>query len=283
MAFLSAVDPSSRIILESLEGRLADYYAKPAYHDEWIKGLNASWCEESHRAQVAMCDLIAPNSSVLEVGCGDGAAALEILQRTRGANYTGIDLNAHAWRDRFGGSASGSRRRFEIGSATRLPFEATTFDVVLSMFVLEHLVFPHEFLSGAWRVLRPNGRLIVIAPDFSCNAMASERIGTSYGSGRDKLRRGRWWDAATTWWDTRVRIARQRRVRRRRLRHGDTWFPILTEPRCFKLPGFVPDSDAVYPSCPEEITNYFEGRSDLANWVLFYRDSNLFGLCIRKR
>lgn len=275
-SYLSSLDEHNQVALERFEQRMARYYLNGSYHREWIKGINANWQPSSHGAQIAMCRLIPEGGVVLEVGCGDGSAAPEILTRTPSVRYVGIDLNPELWTGRTGAS------RFVGASATELPFRAGAFDVVLSMFVIEHVVFPARFLDGAWRLLRRGGRLIIVAPDFSSLPMASERVGLSYGAGREKLKAGRVVDALVTAYDTRVRLKALRYRRRRGVGRGDIRFPILTDPRCLHLPGFVPDCDAVYPACPEEIASYMKKKDCLRASDVFYRDASTFGLLLVK-
>src|SRR5687768_3993390 len=151
------------------------------------------------------------------------------------------------------------------------------------MYVIEHTVFPQRFLDEAWRVLRGGGRMLLIAPDFTSHAMPSERAGRSYGSGREKLKRGRLLDALLTMYDTRVRTARLRRRRARDLAAGRLAFPILARPRCLDVEGFVPDCDAVYPSVPEEIAAYLGRLPGFDRSSVFHRDTGTFGLLAEKR
>ena len=276
-SYLSSLDERNHATLQRLEQRMKRYYLSGAYHREWIKGINANWQPSSHGAQIAMCRLIPEGAVVLEVGCGDGSAAQEILARTRRVRRdVGIDLNPDLW----GGPME--EPQFVGASATEPPFRTGAFDVVLSMFVIEHVVFPSRLLDEAWRLLRHGGRLIVVAPDFSTTAMASERVGLSYGSGREKLKVGKVVDALVTAYDTRVRLKVLRYFMRRRVRRGDIRFPILTEPRCLHLAGFVPDCDAVYSACPTEIRSYMERKYDVTSSDVFYRDPSTFGLVLGK-
>jgi SAM-dependent methyltransferase len=174
------------------------------------------------------------------------------------------------------------RQHFVAALADELPFLPATMDIVLSMFVIEHLAFPARFLDEAWRVLRPTGRLLIVAPDFTYHGMASERIGLSYGSGRAKLAKGKIMDALLTAYDTRVRLSWARLVRQQQVRRGECLFPILTEPRCLHLSGFVPDCDAIYPVYPDEIVNYLRQRDEYQSSDVFYRDASTFGLLVAK-
>lgn len=274
MPFVSALDPQAEPALRNLEQRMLRYYKNPAYHTEWIRHANAGWNAEAHGAQLAAVSRIEPGSALLEIGCGDTAAAAELLRRIPDLRYFGVDVSIPATRD--------LRLRLARSSGTALPFPNETFDVAISMFTIEHTTRPDLFLDEAWRVLKSKGHLILIAPDFLTNAMASERIGLRYGTGRDKARRGQLLDAVLTMFDSRVRLPAQRRRRARQLAGGGYTFPVWTSPRCLSLPGFVTDCDAVYPSCPEEIANYFGSRHSWSQHEIFFRDRSTFGLQIIK-
>jgi SAM-dependent methyltransferase len=86
----------------------------------------------------------APRSPALDLGCGraEGRTALE----RAGYTWVGIDLEP--------GHAT------VVGDAQALPFADDTFDLVLSLAVLEHVQHPTLFAQEAFRVLRP-GRLLV--------------------------------------------------------------------------------------------------------------------------
>lgn len=47
-----------------------------------------------------------------------------------------------------------------------LPFEENEFDFVFSKSVIEHLHTPHNFLSGAYRVLKPGGIAVIMTPSW---------------------------------------------------------------------------------------------------------------------
>jgi SAM-dependent methyltransferase len=270
MPFVSALDAGSNEALFQLEQRMAEYYANPQYHAQWIRNANTAWHPNAHGAQLAASARIPDGATLLEVGCGDTGGALQLLEHVPDVRYHGVDISIPADRERS--------LRVARASGIKLPFAARSFDVVISMFTIEHTIFPHRFLDECWRVLHHGGKLQVIAPDFLNNAMASERIGFGYGTGRDKLMRGRLLDAAMTFYDSRIRLPLARRRRARELEHGGYYFPILTNPRCLSEEGFVTDCDAVYPSCPEEIGNYMRAHHGIDRADLFFRDANTFGI-----
>lgn len=53
-----------------------------------------------------------------------------------------------------------------IGDAASLPFEDNSFDLVTAQMVVEHLQEPERFISEAFRVLVPHGRLVIATPNL---------------------------------------------------------------------------------------------------------------------
>lgn len=98
--------------------------------------------------------------TLLDVGCGDGATASELIRR--GAIVTGIDADL--------AMIAAARRRTEIegiqlhlveGQAERLPFDDATFDYVLAVTVLCFVRDAERAVTEMARVLRPGGRLVI--------------------------------------------------------------------------------------------------------------------------
>lgn len=97
---------------------------------------------------------------VLDVGCGDGALAVELRQR--GAAVTGIDSSSQmiaAARERA--AREGAEMAFNVALAESLPFPPEHFDRVLAVTVLCFVEDAAPVLREMVRVLRPGGRLVV--------------------------------------------------------------------------------------------------------------------------
>lgn len=86
-------------------------------------------------------------TTVLDAGCGEGFGMRAVLGESTRA--VGLDYSAAAARL---ARAQNTAALFASGDVTRLPFADNTFDLVLCMEVLEHLVSPEIGLAELCRV-----------------------------------------------------------------------------------------------------------------------------------
>jgi ubiquinone/menaquinone biosynthesis C-methylase UbiE len=98
---------------------------------------------------------------VLEIGCGSGAMAAELLR-----NYPAVRLTATDFDESMVDVARrrlvefGSRAEVRQADATGLPFPDCSFDAVLSFIMLHHVLQWEQAFAEMARVLRPGGRLV---------------------------------------------------------------------------------------------------------------------------
>jgi SAM-dependent methyltransferase len=90
-----------------------------------------------------------PPGRLLDIGCG----VMPFKCRGNGLEWVGMDVEGNPGADVH-------------GSALALPFADGSFDYVLSTQVLEHLENPGLAIAECARVLRPNGVLILSAPQY---------------------------------------------------------------------------------------------------------------------
>ena len=127
-----------------------------------------------------MAHLPSQCNHVLDVGnIGDGKSSHHRLQevvRAHGGVVVGCDLNLHkAIELRYPAQT--------VGNILALPYRNGTFDVVYLGEILEHLWSPIEGLKEVFRVMRPQGTLILSVP----HVFSLERIVKWVFFGRDTI------------------------------------------------------------------------------------------------
>ncbi len=119
--------------------------------------LRPGWRTSGDTLEAWMRAAMTPTSRVLDVGCGRGGV-LEVCWREV-ALPVGLDPD---W-------ASLAERRAPIpavcGWGCPLPFANASFEVVLMVWVLEHLPNPPAVLREVARVLRPGGVCLALTPN----------------------------------------------------------------------------------------------------------------------
>ncbi len=109
----------------------------------------------------------AGEGAVLDVGCGTGEITARLAGKFEHASFVGIDLEEpHLARARERCAAFGSRVRFQIGDALALPFSGASFDLVVCRHLLQAVPDAARVLAEIGRVLRPGGRVHLIAEDY---------------------------------------------------------------------------------------------------------------------
>lgn len=101
----------------------------------------------------------------LECGCGTGRDA-KFIEDSRGISkfsYTGIE-----WSSNLVATARENGLDVIQGDLNQiLPIASESKDCVYALSVLEHLLMPCHFLRECKRVLRTNGRLVLLTPNIS--------------------------------------------------------------------------------------------------------------------
>jgi len=104
---------------------------------------------------------------ILDVGCGTGELAPPLLRLFSSATYLGIDLEeSHLERARARCRELSDRAHFQRDDAMRLSFGDAHFDLAVSRHVLQALPDAFKALGEMVRVLKPGGRLHLLAEDY---------------------------------------------------------------------------------------------------------------------
>jgi len=113
----------------------------------------------------------APNSNVLEAGCGVGAQTRLLAKRNSGAQIIAIDISEKSLVEarKLIKTEKLSNVEFKQENITEMSFCDETFDHIFICFVLEHLEQPLSALEELKRVLKTGGSITVIEGDHgSC-------------------------------------------------------------------------------------------------------------------
>lgn len=102
---------------------------------------------------------IKENTKFLDVGCASGYAMMKASER-RGCDVFGIDPEPN----KFGVKFDNKNIKIIKANAEELPFDDKTFDVVYSSHVIEHVSDINQTLREISRVVKDNGRVIIIVP-----------------------------------------------------------------------------------------------------------------------
>jgi SAM-dependent methyltransferase len=101
---------------------------------------------------------LSTRGKLLDAPCGAGALASSVAPL--GFDVYGIDLEAHPQQKL-------SAQNFRLGNLDAgIPFDAGSFDVVLSVEGVEHLEAPKKFVRELARVLKPDGYLVISTPNI---------------------------------------------------------------------------------------------------------------------
>jgi ubiquinone/menaquinone biosynthesis C-methylase UbiE len=114
------------------------------------------------RARQTLIDqaTLAPGQRILDVGCGTGTLAVQILRAVPGIEVTGLDPDPKALaRARRKAERAGVAARFDQGFADRLPYPDASFDRVFSSMMFHHVETDEKesMLREVRRVLAPAG------------------------------------------------------------------------------------------------------------------------------
>ena len=166
------------------------YWSRPSRAD----GTAADFARAAERLCRRICDAAKPKPGmdVLDVGCGFGGTIASLDERIHPLRLTGLNIAKRQLvrARRLVVPHEGNQIAFVEGDACKLPFRASSFDVVLAVECVFHFSSRAAFLRQAARVLRPGGRLVL--SDFVATGKAVEgpipadlveRVVRFYGSG----------------------------------------------------------------------------------------------------
>lgn len=128
---------------------------------------------------------IGAGTLVLDVGCGSGRHSFEAYRR--GADVVALDRDpaelaavqaAFAAMRELGRAPAGATATVVIGDAREMPYQESTFDVVIAAEVLDHIAQDDRAVAELVRVLKPGGVLVVTVgrwlPEHLCGLLSRD-------------------------------------------------------------------------------------------------------------
>ncbi len=138
---------------------------KSIFHS-YFAGLYQDTMSRTYQeAQERIAKCLPPEGYCLDCGAGSGHQLQALQSKTdlHLKNYIGIEWNEHS-------VSLAKKKGLQVHRADlnqNLPFADETFHCVFGLSVLEHLINGCKFMQEAYRVLKPNGHLILVTPNLS--------------------------------------------------------------------------------------------------------------------
>jgi 2-polyprenyl-3-methyl-5-hydroxy-6-metoxy-1,4-benzoquinol methylase len=101
------------------------------------------------------------NGSILDIGCGNGAMLAEI-RKVSSSRLCGVESSESAVQ--LTRSQGFDVRLADASTDLLTLFEQHSFDLVISVEVIEHVYYPRGLLRQAHALLRPKGRILLTTP-----------------------------------------------------------------------------------------------------------------------
>ncbi|WP_072579469.1 class I SAM-dependent methyltransferase [Bacillus weihaiensis] len=125
----------------------------------WHQNSENMWENGSRKSIIPFfSQYVQKGMNVLDLGCGDGYGSLK-LNQIGGYNVIGIDLSPEMIKLALTRKKEGLQ--FREASILDLPFQANTFDGLLSINCLEWTSDPYRALQNVYSVLREQGKFCI--------------------------------------------------------------------------------------------------------------------------
>ncbi len=134
--------------------------------------MRPGWRTSNEQLEAMVRSYLTPGATVLDLGCGRGGV-VELFWR---------DVKLAAGIDPDEPSLAERRMRgmpVVTGRGEDLPFAGESFDLIVSLWVLEHLRVPEIVFGEVQRVLRPGGHFVFLTPNLRNPLLAFNRLGRS--------------------------------------------------------------------------------------------------------
>jgi len=153
-----------------------DYFKKPgcpaasigyADYESWAGGVQQN--DPPHEMEILSRYRPIAGADLLEIGCATGHFLL--AARKAGACAVGLEVSQYAAAiasDRYGLDV-------HVGAIDTVPWKGASFDVVVALELVEHVLSPTDFFRRVRELLRPRAVLLLSTPNYACARELGER------------------------------------------------------------------------------------------------------------
>ncbi|WP_448548069.1 class I SAM-dependent methyltransferase [Thalassotalea fusca] len=135
------------------------------WNDESVNDYVSRWGELPLHEKIPQLCQIKPSDTVLDIGCGSGAAVRAIANMLSSGSVVGIDPTPRMLtlaQELTSTALLQNKATFIDGSAEKIPMADASCDVVVAVNTLHHWQDIDISFAEVKRVLKPNGRFISI-------------------------------------------------------------------------------------------------------------------------
>lgn len=116
------------------------------------------------KKMLAIIDCMNPeNKNILDIGCYDGT--FMSLVKNKDNNFYGLEAND--WGAEKSQKKGIKATKYFFNDKDKLPYGDNSFNVVVAGEIIEHIYDTDFFLSEIWRVLKPEGKLLISTPNVA--------------------------------------------------------------------------------------------------------------------
>lgn len=129
------------------------------YYDRGIKeNLGQRLWHQQKLAAIKKATAGLHPKQILDIGSNSGALTAKIAKIFPRAKMIGLDIHRESVEY---AKKKYPHLKFEVADAQKLPFKNKSFDLILCLETIEHLVLPRKALREIKRRLKPNGTVII--------------------------------------------------------------------------------------------------------------------------
>ena len=132
--------------------------------------MRPGWQSSGDQLEALVRGYLTPDSRVLDLGCGRGGVVELFWREVRLA--AGLDPDSPSLAEYRAPGMPIIR-----GVGENLPFASESFDLIVCLWVLEHLKEPEKVFREVRRVLRPGGHFIFLTPNLRNPLLVLNRLG----------------------------------------------------------------------------------------------------------